>query len=205
MLAHSLRAKSGSSQAQSLCGSWVSTGAALCLRPFVLQDERLVEALRHPIRYREEGRPIAEGLQGTVLRRILGVWSRALDAGVLGASQKRIAEDAKNLLDALADVAIDAIIDEATGYQRRRAHDSLQQLLAAYVLPEVPALPDEVSYFLLRANISGDGLAVRRIFFCQHFLRRQGAPSETSRLYTKLHTSEASSAAVSVTSPPWTT
>ena len=106
------------------------------LRPFVLQDERLVEALRHPIRYREEGRSVAEGLPGTVLRRILSVWSRALDAGVLGTSQTRIAEDAKNLLNALADVAIHSIIDEATGYQRRRAHDGLQQLLAAYVLPE---------------------------------------------------------------------
>ncbi len=77
------------------------------LRPYVLQDARLVDAIRHPIRYREEGRPIAEGLPGTVLRRILSVWVRALDAGVLGASQQRIAEQAKKLLDALADVAIE--------------------------------------------------------------------------------------------------
>jgi hypothetical protein len=32
--------------------------------------------------------------------------------------------------------AIDALIDEATGHQKRRAHDALQRLLAAYVRPE---------------------------------------------------------------------
>ena len=39
-------------------------------------------------------------------------------------------------MDGLADLAIDALIDEATGYQKRRAHDGLQKLLAAYVRPE---------------------------------------------------------------------
>jgi len=84
----------------------------------------------------KEGRAVTEGIPGTVLRRILSVWVRALDAGVLGKSQQKVAEQAKTLLDGLADVGIDAIIDEATGYQRRRAHDGLQKLLAAYVLPE---------------------------------------------------------------------
>jgi hypothetical protein len=106
------------------------------LRPFVLDDRELVEALRNPIRYRELGKSIAEGIPGTVLRRILSVWVRAHNAGVLGPSQQLIAQKAQVLLDALADVAIDALIDEATGYQKRRAHDALQRLLAFYVLPE---------------------------------------------------------------------
>jgi hypothetical protein len=106
------------------------------LRPFVLDDERLMEALRNPIRYREAGRAVAEGIPGTVLRRILSVWVRARHAGVLGPTQERIAEKAQILLDALADTAIDALIDEATGYQKRRAHDALQKILAAYVRPE---------------------------------------------------------------------
>jgi P63C domain len=112
----------------------------LCARHFLCQispeDERLVEALRHPIRYREAGRSIAEGIPGTVLRRILSVWVRAHQAGVLGPSQERVAERAQILLNALADTAIDALIDEATGHQKRRAHDALQKLLAAYVRPE---------------------------------------------------------------------
>jgi hypothetical protein len=106
------------------------------LRPFLMEDGRLVDAIKRPIRYREEGRAIAEGIPGHVLRRILNVWVRAHAAGVLGPSQERIAEKARILLDGLVDTAIDALIDEATGYQKRRAHDSLQKLLAAYVLPE---------------------------------------------------------------------
>jgi hypothetical protein len=47
-----------------------------------------------------------------------------------------VAEKAQVLLDGLADTAIDALIDEATGYQKRRAHDALQKILAAYVRPE---------------------------------------------------------------------
>jgi hypothetical protein len=106
------------------------------LRPFIQQDEKLVEAIRNPIRYRALGGSIAEGIPGTVLRRILSVWVRADQAGVLGPSQKLVAEKAQRLLDGLADTAIDALIDEATGYQKRRAHDALQKILAAYVRPE---------------------------------------------------------------------
>lgn len=106
------------------------------LRPFILQDEKLVEALRNPIRYRALSGSIAEGIPGTVLRRILTVWVRAGQAGVLGPSQKVVADKAQALLDGLADTAIDALIDEATGYQKRRAHDALQKILAAYVRPE---------------------------------------------------------------------
>lgn len=106
------------------------------LRPYILEDEKLVDALRHPIRYRETGQSIAEGIPGSVLRRICSVWVRAHQAGVLGPSQQRVAEKAQILLDGLADTGIDALIDEATGYQKRRAHDALQRILAAYVLPE---------------------------------------------------------------------
>ena len=107
------------------------------LRPFIMEDDKLVSLLRNPIRYRGEGSSaIAEGIPGTVLRRLLSVWVRAHAAGVLGPSQEKIALKAQSFLDGFADLAIDALIDEATGYQKRRAQDNLQQLLAAYVLPE---------------------------------------------------------------------
>ncbi len=106
------------------------------LRPFILTDGVLMDLLRKPIRYRVDGGAIAEGVPGTVLRRLLSVWVRAHAAGVLGPSQIKTAQKAEDFLDALADVAIDALIDEATGYQKRRAHDSLQQILAAYVPTE---------------------------------------------------------------------
>jgi hypothetical protein len=106
------------------------------LRPYILEDDQLLEALRNPVRYRGEGRAIAEGIPGHVLRRILNVWVRALDAGALGPTQQTVAEKAKVLLNGLVDVAIDALIDEATGYQSKRAHNALQSLLVAYVRPE---------------------------------------------------------------------
>lgn len=106
------------------------------LREFILSDMKLVEAIRNPLRYRQEGGSIAEGIPGHVLRRILSVWVRAHAAGQLGPSQIRVAETAKIILGGLADLAIDALIDEATGYQKRRAHNDLQALLKAYVLPE---------------------------------------------------------------------
>jgi hypothetical protein len=80
---------------------------------------------------------IAEGIPGQVLRRICSVWVRADRDGVLGSSQERVAKKAQILLDALADVAIIALIDEATGYQKRRAHNELQKILKAYIVPEL--------------------------------------------------------------------
>jgi hypothetical protein len=107
------------------------------LRPFILDDPDLVDALRVPIRYRSVKGSIAEGIPALVLRRICSVWVRARNAGVLGRSQERIADKAETLLNALADIAIISIIDEATGYQRRRAHDELQKILSAYIAPEL--------------------------------------------------------------------
>jgi P63C domain-containing protein len=107
------------------------------LRPYILEDTELVEALREPIRYRDLKGSIAEGIPGQVLRRICSVWVRAQKAGVLGRTQEKIADKAQLLVDALADVAIISLIDEATGHQKRRAHNELQKLLAAYVAPEL--------------------------------------------------------------------
>jgi hypothetical protein len=51
--------------------------------------------------------------------------------------KKKIAAKAQILLDALADVAVIALIDEATGYHKRRAHDALQTILKAYIAAEL--------------------------------------------------------------------
>ena len=107
------------------------------LRPFILEDADLVDALRGPIRYRNIKGSIAEGIPAQVLRRICNVWVRARNAGVLGASQEKIANKAETLTNALADIAIIALIDEATGYQKRRAHNELQNILKAYISPEL--------------------------------------------------------------------
>lgn len=107
------------------------------LRRYILDDEELVASLQQPIRYRSVKGTIGEAIPGQVLRRICSVWVRAQRDGVLGASQEKVAEKARLLLDALADVAIIALIDEATGYQKRRAHNELQKILQAYIAPEL--------------------------------------------------------------------
>jgi hypothetical protein len=107
------------------------------LQPFILEDAELVEAIKQPLRYRGIKGSIAEAIPGQILRRICNVWVRAHRAGVLGPTQVKIADKAEFLLNALADVAIIALIDEATGYQKRRAHDELQKILQAYVAPEL--------------------------------------------------------------------
>ena len=111
------------------------------LRPFILDDPELVSALREPLRYRDTSGSIGEAIPAEVLRRICNVWVRAHGAGVLGSSQEKIADKARVLLDALADVAIIALIDEATGYQKHRAQtalrDKLNEILAAYISPEL--------------------------------------------------------------------
>lgn len=115
------------------------------LRSHIMEDPDLVEALRTPIQYRNLRGNVAEGIRGDVLRRICSVWVRARAAGVLGPSQEQIAAKAQLLLDALADVAINQLIYQATGYERRRAREDLKRILAAYISPEllpwVPRFP----------------------------------------------------------------
>jgi hypothetical protein len=79
---------------------------------------------------------IAYGQDAEALPSILEVFVKARDAGVLHYTQKHIADEAERMLGALPKIAMVALVDEATGYQKIRAHDELQQILSAYVLPE---------------------------------------------------------------------
>src|SRR5215203_5448056 len=47
------------------------------LRPYIMEDAELVESLRTPIRYRDLGGSVGEGIPAQVLRRICNVWVRA--------------------------------------------------------------------------------------------------------------------------------
>jgi hypothetical protein len=58
-------------------------------------------------------------------------------ARALQGQQLDKAQRAEELMRALADVAIIALIDEATGYQQFRARDELQKILAAYISPDL--------------------------------------------------------------------
>jgi len=55
------------------------------------------------------------------------------DKEVLVASQLKLAEQSEIISSALAMVGIDALVDEATGYQLDRKHDALRMLLSKYI------------------------------------------------------------------------
>jgi len=105
------------------------------IKPFIPND--LMFILTNPIQYKATtSGAIGNGLLATAFPKVLHVLANAYKAGALKAQQEHIGRQAIALLEGLDEVAIIALIDEATGYQDKRRHDELQQILSAYVLPE---------------------------------------------------------------------
>lgn len=105
------------------------------LKPFI--NKHLGDLQSITVKYRTKHGQIAHGIKADIISRILDVWLDADEAGSLGARQKVIAAKARDLMRALARTAIDALIDEATGYQDVRRKDELQRILAAYISPSL--------------------------------------------------------------------
>lgn len=118
--------------------------AANNIRPFISDD--LMEGPFQPIVYKD-GRRHLIGYEATVLSKICNVWLDARNAGALQAQQMDRAHKAEWLIRALADVAIIALVDEATGFQEERDRDELHRILALYLAEERLAwakrFPDE--------------------------------------------------------------
>lgn len=115
------------------------------LQPFISEELR---SLDQPIPYRvpgESGRSL--GYRAEMLPLVCQVYLDARRANALDAKQKNIADAAEILLGGLARVGIVALVDEATGFQERRARDELRQILEKYVSAEfrrwVRVFPDE--------------------------------------------------------------
>lgn len=104
------------------------------LKPFITQD--FLDGPLKPIPYKD-GKSIAIGYDPTVLRAVCEIWLKARQEKALQDQQLDKAQKAEVLMRALADVGLIALVDEATGYQRVRARDELQQILAAYISPEL--------------------------------------------------------------------
>lgn len=104
------------------------------LEPFIFDDLKV--ALKKPILYRGNG-GLTYGIEADALPKIFDVWVRAADAGVLKKQQKPIAELARSLLSALAGVAMIALVDSATGYERVRPSDDLARILERFIAKEL--------------------------------------------------------------------
>ncbi|WP_437971480.1 P63C domain-containing protein [Sorangium sp. So ce260] len=115
--------------------------------PAVLSDfipAALADMLAQPIAYLPPGTGpgtgvVSKGIPAEALPMILDVWIAARDAGVLNPRQKQTADRAEILRRGLTNVAIVALVDEATGAQYDRARFALARFLESFVTKELAA------------------------------------------------------------------
>jgi P63C domain len=116
------------------------------LRPFI--SEELVADLIKPFEYRPlHGGRSAYGFKAELVPQICDVWLQAKLAGVLTEAQEPIYLRAYTLIKGMATVGINALIDEATGYQEVRDKLALQTIINTYFRKEFASwtkkFPDE--------------------------------------------------------------
>jgi hypothetical protein len=91
-----------------------------------------------PIRFQIPKNPqVAVGLEATLLIEICDKYLQAMDENLLRPSQFRLVAQAGIIVRACAKVGIIALIDEATGYEKVRAKNSLQLKLQAFIADEL--------------------------------------------------------------------
>lgn len=119
------------------------------LEPFISND---LMRSSTPIMFETEkggglGGNIGFGYRAQLLPDVCWVYQEAKMAGKLLPSQEHIAGACIKLLKGLTNVAIDSLVDEATGFQDIRARDALIRLLEKYIskdaLPWVKTFDDE--------------------------------------------------------------
>lgn len=118
--------------------------APIQLKPFITNE--LINGPLKPIHYLSGTKTVC-GYDSSILVAVCEVWLTARAAGKLQDQQLAKAQAAENLIRALAQVGIAALIDEATGYQASRPQDALEKLLSKYILEEklpwAKKFPDE--------------------------------------------------------------
>ncbi len=109
-------------------------------------DNDLFNGPLAPIDYMDGDR-LVRGYDASILVEVCNVWLRAREAGALQKQQLAKAQQAEILTRALAKTAIASLVDEATGYEKVRPQNALQEYLALLVRKELAAwvkkFPDE--------------------------------------------------------------
>jgi len=99
-----------------------------------------------PIKYLDNGKEMT-GYPASILPKVCDVWLKARDANKLQPSQLNKAIKADILMRGLAHVGVQALVDEATGYERDREKNALAKILEAFVAKELQpwlkTFPDE--------------------------------------------------------------
>lgn len=104
------------------------------LKSFI--DNELMNGPLKAIEYLDGGK-IVRAFDAQILPVVCEIWLRARDEQALQEQQLNKAKQAEILMRGLARVGIIALVDEATGYQKFRAKDSLAKILEAFVAKEL--------------------------------------------------------------------
>jgi hypothetical protein len=107
---------------------------ARALQPY-LPDKLKREAHHNPLVFKV-GTTFAHALEASEVVDICNAYLKARQSGTLQPNQAKLAEQAEMFISACAKTGIDAIIDEATGYQYFRKAESLQEKFQAYLQDE---------------------------------------------------------------------
>lgn len=123
------------------------------LKPFI-PNELLEDS--NPITFKDLNGNNALGYKAKILPSVCYVFLDAQKSKALRSNQTHIAERAELLVRGFATVGIIALVDEATGFQYERERDELQQILKAYISPELlpwqKRFPDEYYKEIFRLN-----------------------------------------------------
>ena len=143
------------------------------LKQFISSDLMLTS---NYVEFRTVRGAVAFGYVAELLPKVCDVFVQAMDAKVLKVAQMHIAERAKILIRALAQTAIVALVDEATGYQEIRPRDALQKYLELIVRKELAAwvkkFPDEFYENIYRLNgWQWPGMSKNRYSVVAHYTR----------------------------------
>jgi hypothetical protein len=143
-----LGSRSGASKRKKKAAETQGFSVSLFLAPeqldrFITEDIRV---MAQPIDYRD-GRRTIRGYDAAILPALCSIWLKAREEGALQEQQLAKAQRAEILLRALAQTGIVALIDEATGYEKVRPQNELQEYLKLIIREQLAAwvkkFPDE--------------------------------------------------------------
>lgn len=101
------------------------------LKPFI--DKHLGDLQSIVVKYRTEGGTVAHGIKAEIIPKICEIWLDADREKKLGARQKQIARKADVLMRALAYKGIEALVDDATGFNARKDQEEIARFIQQYV------------------------------------------------------------------------
>ena len=139
--------------------------ASKSIKPFIPSD--LLDGLTKPILFNPGYGKTAYGFRATILADICEAILSARNAGALDRQQELLADRCVLLMRGFARVGIEALVDEATGYQDIRDRKALHQILDQFLLAEqakwAKRFPDEFYKHIFRLREWGwRGMKVNR-------------------------------------------